>query len=138
MNPELSYAPWIGALYLVHVSCAFISIAGFGLRGYWMVSGDPRLQHRLARVLPHIVDTVLLGSALGMLVILRLSPLATPWLMAKIIALLCYIGLGMIALRLGKTRKIRVAAWLLALLTALYIVAVAYSKSPLGLLAAFV
>lgn len=138
MNPELPYASWIGPLYVIHVSCAFISIGGFGLRGYWMVSGDRRLQHRLARVLPHVVDTVLLGSALGMLVILRLSPLATPWLMAKIIALLCYIGLGMVALRLGRTPKIRATAWLLALLTALYILAVAYCKSPLGILATVV
>jgi uncharacterized membrane protein SirB2 len=56
------------------------------------------------------------------------------WLSAKIIALLVYIGLGMVALRFGKSRKTRVNAWLLALLTAVYIISVAYSKSPLGFL----
>ena len=56
--------------------------------------------------------------------------------MAKIAALLCYIGLGMVALRFGRTMRTRVAAWLLAMAAALYIVSVAYSKSPLGFFAA--
>ena len=125
-------------LKLTHVSCAFLSIAGFTLRGYWMATDNPHLQHRLAKVLPHLLDTLLLGSAIAMLVAMRLSPLAAPWLMAKIIALLLYIGLGMVALRFGKTRGTRVAAWLLALGTAGYMVSVAYSKSPWGILAAMV
>ena len=120
------------SLKLTHVACAFLSIAGFGLRGFWMATRNPLLQRRTARILPHLIDTVLLGSALGMLAIMHLSPLVLPWLMAKIAALLCYIGLGMVALRFGRTRTTRVAAWLLAMLAALYIVSVAYSKSPLG------
>ena len=39
-------------------------------------------------MLPHLVDTVLLVSALGMLWIMRLLPWATPWLRAKIIGLI--------------------------------------------------
>ena len=97
-----------------------------------MLSGHAYLQYRLAKVLPHIIDTLLLGSAIGMLWVWGMSPLETPWLSAKIIALLVYIGLGMVALRFGKTRRVRVSALLLALLTAGYIVSVAYSKSALG------
>ena len=120
---------------LVHVSCAFISIAGFGLRGYWMATDHPLLQSRAVKVLPHIIDTLLLGSAITLLLILQLSPLAQSWLIAKILALLIYIGLGMVALRFGRTRKTKVMAWLLALLTAGYIVSVAYSKNPWGIFA---
>jgi uncharacterized membrane protein SirB2 len=65
---------------------------------------------------------------------LQLSPLTQPWLSAKIIALLLYIGLGMVALRFGQSKKIKVSACLLALLTAGYMVSVAYSKSPMGIL----
>jgi uncharacterized membrane protein SirB2 len=43
--------------------------------------------------------------------------------------------LGLVALRFGKSRQVKVAAWLLALLVAAYIWSVAYTKSPLGLLA---
>jgi uncharacterized membrane protein SirB2 len=121
-------------LKLIHVSCAFVSIAGFALRGYWMTVDNPLLQHRIAKVLPHIIDTLLLGSALTLLMVLQLSPLTQPWLSAKIIALLLYIGLGMVALRFGQSKKIKVSACLLALLTAGYMVSVAYSKSPLGIL----
>jgi uncharacterized membrane protein SirB2 len=124
----------VETLKLIHVSCAFASISGFGLRGYWMVSDNPLLQHRLSKVLPHVIDTLLLGSAISLLMVLHLSPLVHLWLGAKIIALLLYIGLGMAALRFGRTKKIKISAWLLALLMAGYIVSVAYSKSPWGIL----
>jgi uncharacterized membrane protein SirB2 len=105
-------------LKLIHVTCAFVSIVGFALRGYWMAVDNPLLQHRVARVLPHVIDTLLLGSALALLMVLHLSPLTQPWLGAKIIALLLYIGLGMVALRFGRSKKIRVSAYLMALLCA--------------------
>jgi uncharacterized membrane protein SirB2 len=124
----------VAFLKLIHVSCAFASIAGFGLRGYWMAGDNPLLQHPVAKVLPHVIDTLLLGSALTLLIVLHLSPVAQPWLSAKIIALLLYIGLGMVALRVGRSKKIKVSACLLALLMAGYMVSVAYSKNPWGIL----
>lgn len=123
------------ALKLVHMSCALLSIAGFALRGYWLLSGDARLRQPWARVLPHTIDTLLLASAVGMLLIWGTSPLAFDWLRAKLVALLLYIALGMVALRFAKTRKVQAAAWLLALGCAGYILSVAYSKNPLGPLA---
>jgi len=116
-------------LKTVHVSCAIASIGGFTLRGYWMLTSNTLLNHRLAKIIPHIVDTLLLGSAVAMLILWQTSPLAFAWLTAKIAALLLYIGLGMIALRFGRTQRVRVIAWLSALLVAFYIVAVALTKS---------
>lgn len=124
----------VEALKLVHTSSAFLSIAGFTLRGYWMITGSPLLRSRPARVLPHVIDTLLLSSAVGMLVIWRVSPLQLDWLSAKIFALLLYIALGMVAFRFGKSMRVKVSAWLLALLAAGYIVSVAYNKSALGFL----
>ncbi len=121
-------------LKLVHVSCACVSIGGFAVRGYWRIRGNPLVQRRLTRILPHLVDTLLLGSAIGMLVIWRLSPLAAPWLTAKICALLVYIGLGMMTMRFAATQRGRVLAYTLAVVTAGYIVTVAYTKSALGAL----
>lgn len=122
-------------LKTLHVSCAFISIGGFALRGWWMLADNPLLQRRPAKVLPHLVDTLLLGSAIAMLVLLGLSPLQQPWLLAKIAALLAYIGLGMVALRFGRDRFQRRMAYLAALCCAAYIVSVAYSHSPAGIFA---
>jgi uncharacterized membrane protein SirB2 len=124
-------------LKLLHAGSALLSISGFALRGYWMLTGNPRLRSRPARVLPHILDTLLLASAIGMLVIWRASPFEFSWLSAKIAALLCYIGLGMVAFRFGKTRPVRVTTFGMALLTAAYIVAVAFTKSPWGPLASW-
>lgn len=125
---------WLKAL---HISCALLSISGFALRGWWMLSANPLLQRRPAKVLPHLIDTLLLGSAIWMLALWQVNPFQLGWTTAKIIALLVYIGLGMVALRFGRTRRMRVTAYGLALLTAAYIVSVAYSKSAAGLLAFF-
>ena len=122
-------------LKLLHASSALLSISGFALRGYWMLTGNPRLRARPTRVLPHILDTLLLASAIGMLVIWQANPFEFAWLSAKIAALLCYIGLGMVAFRFGKTRRVRVTTFGMALLTAAYIIAVAFTKSPWGPLA---
>ena len=124
-------------LKLIHMSCALLSISGFTLRGYWMLTDNLLLNHRVAKTFPHIIDTLLLGSAIGMLLVWNISPLELNWLTAKILGLLAYIFLGMIALRFGRTKKEKGAAWLLALLSAGYIVTVAYSKNPLGLFSLF-
>lgn len=126
------------ALKLLHTGCAFASISGFALRGYWLFSENPLLRTRPARVLPHCIDTLLLASAVGMLSIWGTSPLAFSWLSAKLVALLLYILLGMVALRFAKTRLMQSMAWLLALACAGYILSVAYSKNPLGLLSLLV
>ena len=100
-----------------------------------MLSGNALLDRRIAKTLPHIIDTLLLGSAIGMLFIWQTSPLAFTWLSAKVIALLAYIGLGMVALRFGRTRQVRILAWVSALVIAAYIVSVALNKSALGFFA---
>lgn len=113
-----------------HVTCAALSFSLFFLRGLWMLYAPQRLQALWVRVLPHVIDTVLLGSAVTLAVLSRQSPLDLPWLAAKIVALLAYIGLGMIALRRGRTRGVRALAWVAALCVFGYIVAVAYTRDP--------
>ena len=67
-----------------------------------------------------------------MLLVWGVSPLQLDWLSAKLVALLVYIGLGMVALRFGRTRRHRATALLLALCSAVYMFSVAYTKNPLG------
>ena len=127
-------APDYAAIKLVHVGAAALSIAGFALRGAWMLRSPQRLRQRWVRIVPHVIDTVLLASALWLA--WQLGAEGTRgWLWAKLIALLVYIGLGTIALKRGRTRGVRVAAFAGALATFAYIVTVAITKSPLGLLA---
>lgn len=119
------------ALKALHVSCVATSYALFMLRGLWMIYRPQWLQPRWVRVLPHVVDTVLLGSAIAMALMIRQYPLVAGWLTAKLLALLLYIVLGSVALKRGRTRKQRVAAWLAAQAVFFYIVAVALTRNPL-------
>ena len=116
----------------VHVTFVVLSFAGFFIRGIWMLKDSPLLQQKWMRISPQVVDTVLLVSAVILAVQLRMSPMAQPWLMAKIVALLAYIAVGLVALRLGQNKRVRLVAWLLGLVIFLYIVSVALSKSVLG------
>ncbi len=118
-------------LKLIHVTCVVASYTLFFVRGVSMLRDSPLLRAPWIRVAPHVIDTVLLGSAIALAVMLRQYPLAVGWLTAKLLALLCYIGLGMIALRFGRTRAGRLLAWLAAQCVFFYIVAVALTRNPL-------
>jgi uncharacterized membrane protein SirB2 len=117
-------------LKAVHVSSALISITGFLLRGVWMLQDSRLLRARATRILPHIVDTVLLVSAIALTLRSAQYPLAHTWLTAKVLALLAYIALGGIALKYGKNRWVRTLSFGLALLSFLYIVLVAITRNP--------
>lgn len=115
----------------LHMGCAALSITLFLLRGGWMLQGSAMLQQRWVRIAPHLVDTVLLGSAITLAVLSGQYPFAQPWLGAKVIALLLYIVLGTIALKRGRTRRMRALAFGAAILTFAYIVAVAVTRQVL-------
>lgn len=115
----------------LHVTCVVLSGAGFALRAYWMLAGSPLLLHRLTRSLPHLVDTLLLGSALLMAWMSGQYPFVHGWLTAKVLGLLAYIGFGMMALKRGRTRVVRLRFVVLAVLAYTYIVSVALSRNPL-------
>ena len=116
-------------LKLIHIGAAILTISGFVLRGYWMFSGSPRLQLKLVKIAPHIIDTVFLLSGIALIVILHLPVLSQNWLLMKIVALVAYIVLGAIALGGDRTSRTRIIAFALALATFAYIVGVALTKS---------
>jgi len=117
-------------LKAIHVGSAILSITGFVLRGIWMLQGSPLLKARATRILPHVVDTVLLVSAIALALRSAQYPFVHAWLSAKVLALLAYIVLGSVALKYGKTRRIRTLSFGLALLSFLYIVSVAITRNP--------
>ena len=115
----------------IHISAVLLSGSLFFIRGLWMLHGSPRLQKTWVKVVPHIIDTVLLASAIALTLRIHQYPFATSWLTAKVLGLLLYIALGMIALKRGRTRRVRLFAWLSALAVFLYIVAVALTHQAL-------
>ncbi len=115
-------------LRLVHIGTVYVTLVLFLLRGAWMLLDSPHLQQRWVRIVPHLNDTVLLASAIALLVVAGMNPLDQPWLIAKIVGLLAYIGLGTVALKRGRTKAVRIKALIAALGVFAYIVTVAVTK----------
>jgi uncharacterized membrane protein SirB2 len=118
-------------LKIIHLTCAVLSISGFLLRGFWMLTESPLLQARLTKILPHVIDTLLLVSAIWMTLIIEQYPFVNGWLTAKVVALVLYILLGTIALKRGRTKQVRMMALLGAFAVFFYIVVVAFAHHPL-------
>ena len=121
----------MGIVKSIHIVCALLSISGFVARGILMIISSPLLTARWVKVSPHIIDTVLLLSAIVLASQWGWSALQMPWLLAKIMALLVYIILGSLALRPGRPQSVRITSWLAAIATFAYIVSVALTKNPL-------
>lgn len=111
-----------------HMGFAALTALSFSGRGILRFTRPALLTARPLRILPHVVDTLLLVSAIGMLTVAGLNPLEAPWVMAKIAGLLCYIVLGTFALKRARTPQRRILAFAAALLVLAYIVAVAFTK----------
>ena len=120
------------ALKHLHLTAVALSFSLFMLRGLWMLADSPRLQQRWVRIVPHVMDTVLLASAIGLTLTLHQYPFVQSWLTAKLLGLVVYIILGSIALRYGPNKPLRATAWLAALLVFGYIVSVALTHAPKG------
>jgi len=113
-----------------HIVFALLSITGFVVRAWWMWHDSPKRRWRISRTLPHLNDTLLLIAGIWMVVVSAQYPWTHAWLGAKLAALVVYILLGMVALKRGKTRNIRLAAAVGAVVTFGYILAAAHLRTP--------
>ena len=120
------------AIKHLHVTAAVLSILFFIIRAYWSVSGSALLQHRVVKILPHVIDTILLVCGVILAAMIGVSQ---PWILAKIVALVFYIGVGTFAIKRGKTPRSRAIAALIAVAIFAYIVGVALRHSPMSWLA---
>ncbi len=125
---------WYLAAKFLHVTCVTLSITGFAVRFMLTTRGSPLMMHRFARIAPHINDTALLASAVAMLVMTGSDPFQATWLRAKILGLLVYVLLGIVALRGARTAIGRNLAFAAAVTSFAYMVSVALLKTPWGAL----
>jgi uncharacterized membrane protein SirB2 len=117
-------------LKAVHVGCVVVSYGLFFVRGLWMIGDSSLLRRRWARILPHVNDTLLLAAAIALAVTIKQYPLTDAWLTAKVTGLVAYIGIGTVAMKAGRPRRVRIAAWVAAQCVFFYIVAVALTRNP--------
>jgi uncharacterized membrane protein SirB2 len=119
----------------LHIACAILSITLFALRGGLMIAESPLLGTRVLRTLPHVVDTVLLTTALMLTTVIHQYPFVQGWLTMKVVLLVAYVVLGSVALRRGRTKRARIVAFVAALATVAFLVTVARAHHPLGIFA---
>lgn len=115
----------------LHMTCAALSGLLFLVRGILMLRESPLLHRRWVNTSSHVIDTVLLVSALTMVAWSAQYPFVQGWLTAKVLAVVAYILAGAVALKRGKTKGLRAAAFAVALLIFGYIVTVALTKQPM-------
>lgn len=112
----------------LHLSCIALSITLFVTRFYWRKQNISMLQKKWVKILPHSIDTILLGSAIGMAIIASINPFEQHWLAAKILALLAYIVAGTFVIKRAQSANAQNISFALALACFAYILMVAISK----------
>jgi uncharacterized membrane protein SirB2 len=122
----------------VHVAAVIASGMLFLLRGFAVQLGAKWAMAAPLRYLSYSIDTVLLTAALMLVTILHQYPFVQGWLTAKVLLLIVYVALGSFALKRGRTRAVRISCWIAALLVYLFIVSIARTHSPLGIVALLV
>ena len=114
----------------MHVILAYATVVGFIVRASWSLSanevGQALLKTPVARIVPHVIDAVLLAAGVGLAVMAQISPV-NGWLGAKLLGLAAYIGFGVLALR-GRRGATKVAGVVGALLSVGYVFAVAFTR----------
>jgi uncharacterized membrane protein SirB2 len=112
----------------LHIALAYLTVAGFVIRGFWTLADSPLREERWVRIAPHVVDTLLLSLGVVLAIRLQVSPFSG-WLAAKLLGLLAYVGFGTVTMR-ARSRTVKVAGFVGALASVVYIFAVAVSRSP--------
>jgi len=119
-----------GAIMLTafHVALAYLTVAGFVIRGVWALTDSPLREEKWVRISPHVIDTLLLVLGVALATRLDIRPFSG-WLGAKLVGLLVYVGFGVMTMR-ASSHSLRLVGFVGALLAAVYIFTVAFSRSP--------
>ena len=117
-----------------HIGLVLLSGGLFALRGLLVLAGQAWANAAPVRYLSYTIDTCLLTAALMLLVILKLNPFAVPWLAVKLVLLVAYVVLGVMALKRARTRMAKCGFYVAALACFGAMYSVARAHHPLGLL----
>jgi len=124
-----------GEIRLVHISAALASGGLFLFRGLALFSGFAWAKAAPLRYLSYTIDTVLLTAALMLMTIVQQYPFVDAWLTVKVLAVVVYVVLGILAFRIGRSRPLGPAAWIAALAVFGFIYSVARAHHPMGFFA---
>lgn len=115
----------------LHLTAVALSILFFVFRFIWSQFDAQALSKKWVKILPHVIDTILLASAIWLCVILSQYPFANAWLTFKLIGVVLYIVLGLFALKKAKSTVGRWAFFVAAIAVLMATAMVAVTKQPL-------
>ena len=126
MNPLL--------LKYLHIVCVAASFALLFVRGLWVMQSYPDSKEKWVRMLPHLVDAVLVLSAIALLVMSPLKGWPGDWLTVKLVLIVVYALLVLYLFRGAKAMAAKILTWLLGLFVLLFITTMAVLHHPLGII----
>ncbi|WP_420899984.1 invasion regulator SirB2 [Escherichia coli] len=121
-------------LLSVHIISIALSVGLLTLRFWLRYQGHPQAFARWTRIMPPVVDTVLLLSGIALMAKAHILPFSgqAEWLTEKLFGVIIYIVLGFIALDCRMhSQQARVIAFPLALVVLYIIIKLATTKVPL-------
>ena len=110
----------------IHMLFILLSVGGFITRIMLVQFKPAWLQPKIAKIAPHVIDTILLLSGVGLVFQGNWMAGEYGWIISKLIMLIAYIGFGVMAMR--STGIKRWSAFVLALACFGYILTIAISK----------
>ncbi|EAS2251873.1 SirB family protein [Salmonella enterica] len=125
----------IAMLLTLHLICVALSVSLFVARYWWRYCGHALAAARWTRIVPPVIDTLLLLSGIGLIVKTHILPFTElgSWLTEKLFGVIIYIVLGFIALdyRQARSQQARFIAFPLALVVLYIIIKLVTTKIPL-------
>jgi uncharacterized membrane protein SirB2 len=121
----------------VHIGAVLCSGTLFAVRGCGVLANARWPMAAALRYLSYGIDTVLLTAALMLVAMLPSAVFANHWLTTKLVLLIVYVALGSLALKRGRSVRVRTICFVAALTVFVVMVGIARMHHPLGWLARF-
>jgi len=91
----------------LHLSLVITSVAFFAWRFYLVTKKSQMVDKKWLKVLPHVIDSLLLLSAIWLCFLIRQYPIADAWLSQKLLAVILYIVFGYYTLKKADSMRQR-------------------------------
>lgn len=121
-------------LKALHIYTVLLSGGVFAFRGLLMLGKTGLSNYAPLKYFSYINDSILLLAGVLLMLMTHQYPITHHWLSVKLSLVVVYILIGILALRTGSSYWRRAGFFLLAVFIYLFIISIARSHHPLGLL----
>ncbi|MBO1255496.1 SirB2 family protein [Alteromonas sp. 5E99-2] len=115
----------------IHITAVMLSILVF-IGRFLLLQFVPRVgNHKILKIVPHVLYTVLLISAIVLCSLIGVYPLADTWATQKLIGLVAFAVIGLYSTKWAKTKSMAWGSFFIVLVFLVMTLHVAFSKQPL-------